>query len=58
MEEGKKEESKEEEETKKETEEVPGVEQTEEALQIVQGITGKIGSMIGGIFGGSNKEKK
>ena len=57
-EESKEEEEKKEEETKKETEDVPGVEQTEEALRIVQGITGKIGSLIGGIFGGSSKEKK
>ena len=68
MEEEKKEESKEEEEkkeeekkeegTKKETEQIPGVEQAAEAVGIAQGMVGKIGSLIGGIFGGFSKGKR
>ena len=58
MEEEKKEESKEEEETKKETEQIPGMEQAEEAIGMAQGVIGKIGNLIGGIFGCSKQEKK
>ncbi len=52
------EEKKEEEEVKKETAEIPGVEQVKEAMGMAQGVIGKIGNLIGGIFGCSKQEKK
>ena len=55
MEEEKKEQKKTEEEEKKETEETPGVAQAKETMGMVQGILGKIGSLIGGIFGGGKR---
>lgn len=58
MEEEKKEESMEEEGTKKETEQIPGVEQVRETVGMTQGMIGKIGNLIGGIFGCSKQEKK
>ena len=47
-----------EEEVRKETEPIPGVEQAKEAMGMAQGVIGKIGNLIGGIFGCSKQEKK
>jgi len=58
MEEETKEEEKKDEEIAKETEEIPGVKEAKEAVGMVQGVTGKIGSLISNIFGCSSKEKK
>lgn len=44
-------------EEEKKEEKILGVEQVNEVTGIVQGIIGKIGSLIGGIFGKSGKKK-
>ena len=45
-------------EEEKKEEKILGVEQVNEVTGIVQGIIGKIGSLIGGIFGKSGEEKE
>lgn len=42
----------------KEATEIPGVEQTKEAMGMIQGMIGKIGDLIGGIFGGGKKKEE